>query len=270
MTTGLSGCRSRAALRTANPSSPGMARSEITMSNFVLMIWRIAADPSTAAVTTKSKCRRSLASVDSIESSSSTTKADRPRNEMFFIGHPFLESSGNRAFPTRPVFWTLGSETEIGNVPVSRTWPSVLHLVPNMPELTIQGTEGSHDVGVQMSPAGFLDHPARIFVTERRPIATIRRQCVVEIGNGDDACCKRDFRALELVRVAGTVPFLVMRPRHLYAHAQEPVVRVLFEHRGERAGANRAVLLHLHELLRSQLSRFQQDGVGNTDLPDVV
>src|ERR1017187_916815 len=86
MTTGLSGCRSRAALRTANPSSPGMARSEMTMSNFVLMICRIAADPSTAGVTTKSKCRRSLASVDSIESSSSTTRADRPRNEMFFIG----------------------------------------------------------------------------------------------------------------------------------------------------------------------------------------
>jgi len=45
---------------------------------------------------------------------------------------------------------------------------------------------------------------------------------------------------------------------------------VLLEHRGEGTGANRTVLLHLHELLRGQLSRFQQNGVGNAYLPDVV
>jgi hypothetical protein len=49
----------------------------------------------------------------------------------------------------------------------------VLHLEPSVPELTVQGTEGSHNIGVEMGSIGFLDHLARVFVANRRPIATI-------------------------------------------------------------------------------------------------
>jgi len=101
-----------------------------------------------------------------------------------------------------------------------------------------------------MRAAAGLDHPAGVLVAERGPVAPVRGQCVVEIRKGHDACGERDGRALQTIGIAGAVPLLVVRPGRIDAHAQEFVVRMSFEHLGQRRGAKFAVLSHFRELFR--------------------
>ena len=220
-----------------------------------------------------------------------------PRREPFRVGtlrdrrrsvKPFLSRFSPQAYALMRIvagflFLWHGTQKLFGFPPGMRIWSvdaaptnvglecsSGLELVPNAAELSLERAEGGHDVGVEVLPAALPDHPARLLVAERGSVAALRRQRVVEVGERDDACREGDGRATEAVGVAAAVPPLVVRPRHLDAHSQELVGRMAFEHLGERVGAERAVPLHLAELLRGQLSGLQQDGVGNADLPDVV
>jgi hypothetical protein len=79
-------------------------------------------------------------------------------------------------------------ESALGRCRPAVTRSLLLHLLPNTPELAFQGVEGSHNIGVELGSASFLDHATRILVAERGPVVTPRRQSVVDIGKSHDAC----------------------------------------------------------------------------------
>jgi hypothetical protein len=55
-----------------------------------------------------------------------------------------------------------------------------VHFVRNTPELAIHGCKGRHGIGIEVHRVALLDYLAGILVAKRRPVATLRRQSIVE------------------------------------------------------------------------------------------
>ena len=134
----------------------------------------------------------------------------------------------------------------------------------------LDGSEGGDNFRIKMRSALAKDYPARRWMAQRLLVAPIRCKRVVDVGQGKDARRQRYALSLETVGISAAVPFLMVGPGYINAHPQELIVRVSLLHRGERIGAQSAMLLHHGEFFLSQFSGFQEDRVRGTDLTDIV
>ncbi len=85
------------------------------------------------------------------------------------------------------------------------------------------------------------------------------------IGNTRDACLERSFRVLQAARVAAAVPPFVVAQCNPRRDLQERGRRPR-----EQLVADLGVTLHRDVFRGRKRSRFQQGGVGNTDLAHIV
>ncbi len=133
--------------------------------------------------------------------------------------------------------------------------------------------EGRRQAGGTRRPA-----PGSRWVPRRLPSSSItsaerpgvlvrarREQRVEDVADGADPRGQRDLVSLQPLRVAASVPALVVAARDLLGHLDQLGLRA-----GENARADRRVRLHLLPLGGIELPRLQQDLVGDADLADVV
>ena len=116
-----------------------------------------------------------------------------------------------------------------------------------------------------MLPGAVRDQLDRLFRGHGGAIRTRRGQRIVEIGDAQYPPEERDRVALETVRIAAAVPFLVMV---LNAGKHRRDRRALDV--AENLGAVSRVLAHLRELFWCQFSGLVENGIGHGDLADVV
>ncbi|MPN13026.1 hypothetical protein SDC9_160346 [bioreactor metagenome] len=114
--------------------------------------------------------------------------------------------------------------------------------------------------------AGLLLHQAQRSVErEGGLVRTERDQRVEDVGDGDDASFERNIGAAQAVRVAAAVPLLVVAESN-DAGGFEQFVVVL----ADDLGTHHRVLVHDLPFFGVELAGFEQDGVGDADLADVV
>ena len=96
-----------------------------------------------------------------------------------------------------------------------------------------------------------------------RPVDAVAGHRVEGVGDGDDPTAQRDRAAGEAVGIAAAVPALVV-----VADDLGDVGHRLVDLEDRRSDL--AVAPHLRHLLVGETARFEQDGVGDADLADVV
>ena len=139
------------------------------------------------------------------------------------------------------------------------------HVMVTLRPLPEREYERLDHIWVERDP-GALDYCGHGLVDrEPRAVRSIARECIEDVGDGDDASFERDLLTLEAPRVAAPVPALVVRPgnggrklEQLAAGATEQIVTDI------------RVLVHQPPLLVRQHPRLAQDLVPDRDLADVV
>src|SRR5206468_9641977 len=76
------------------------------------------------------------------------------------------------------------------------------------------------DVGIELTTGTACDLDERVVVPKRGSVGTIRGHRVVRVGDRENACLERDRRPGEALRIAGTVPALVVVEDAADRHAE--------------------------------------------------
>src|SRR3954453_11590404 len=124
--------------------------------------------------------------------------------------------------------------------------------------------EGGDDLGIELNARELVELADRLLLAQRRhPVRARSRHCLERVRDVHDSREARNVVAYETVRVARAVePFMVMpNDRQLW--------RELL-HRANDLLALDWMRVHDHALFLGQSALFEQDGVWDTDLANVV
>src|SRR5207302_2040539 len=110
----------------------------------------------------------------------------------------------------------------------------------------------------------FLFHDAEsFFLGVSRFVGSSRRKRIIDVDHLQDARQQWNFLTPQTVRVAGSIPALVMTAYN-GKHRRQTLHR-LADHLPLYG-----VTLHYSPFFRRQSARLEKDGIGDADLPDIV
>src|SRR5690242_16411295 len=101
-------------------------------------------------------------------------------------------------------------------------------------------------------------------------IDAVRCQGIVDVGDGDDPSRQRNRFTGQSGRVSGSVVSFMMRDSDVPSHSQEIRLRVVLESRFQDFGALLRMRLYYLKLFPGQPPGFQQDGIVDRYLADIV
>src|SRR5580692_9537178 len=107
------------------------------------------------------------------------------------------------------------------------------HPLPHIPECTREFTESDRYSGIKVLSAVPKNDCARLVMRESRFITASGSYCVITVGNRQDAGAERNLLAGQTIRVAGSIPPLVVRTGGLDTHFNEIIIGIPFMDRPE-------------------------------------
>ena len=125
--------------------------------------------------------------------------------------------------------------------------------------------EKAEDQRIELRAPLLTHHRERLLRRKRLSVHTVGGQCVEDVRDRCDAPFERDRLACEPVRVAVSVPALVVRQRDRGCEVEH-----LRGGAAEQPMADLGVPLHRASFLVGERATFEKDVVGDRDLADVV